>query len=181
MKRMKKTISVASSIATLTFLGPSALYAQDKAARPAIFQELINCRSIPDSSARLACYDKQVAGLDEAEKLQQVVIVDKAQVTEARRGLFGLSLSGLTGIFGGGNNGDREGLQEITSSLKSVNSIGYGKWRFVLADDAVWVTTEAMTGRAPKRDAAITIKRGSLGSFTLYIDGARPVKGKREN
>lgn len=177
---MSRISALAAALAGLIVAAPGALAAEKDETRAPIFQELVNCRTVADPSERLACYDQRVASLDEAEKSKQLVIADKAKIEEVRKGLFGFSFPNLNEIFAGGEKGGaRKEPEEITSTLTSANHLGYGKWSFVLADGAVWSTTEPMTGRSPKAGAAITIRRGILGSFTLLIDGARPVKGKR--
>ena len=54
--------------------------------RPALFKELVDCRAIADSAARLQCYDATVAKVDAAEQRKELVIVDQAEVKKARRG-----------------------------------------------------------------------------------------------
>ena len=82
--------------------------------RPEIFRKLIDCRTVTENVARLACYDAQVAKLDEAESRNELVVVDKEQVRKARKGLFGLTLPDLGGVFGGGDDKgeDAQGLSE---------------------------------------------------------------------
>ena len=84
--------------------------ADAKDARPAMFQKLVDCRAQQDAALRLACYDAQVAALDDAETKKELVVVDKAQMKQARKSLFGFSLPKIS-LFGGGENDqDQEDL-----------------------------------------------------------------------
>jgi len=73
-------------------------------ARAEVVRKVIDCRAIVDSTQRLACYDAQVARLDEAATRKEVVVVDQAEVKRTRQGLFGLNLGNI-GLFGG-NGGE---------------------------------------------------------------------------
>lgn len=151
--------------------------------RPEIFRKLIDCRTVADNAARLACYDAQVAKLDEAESRNELVVVDKEQVRKARKGLFGLSLPDLGGVFGGGDDKgeDAQGLSEIESTIKSAKEGNYGKWIIVLEDGARWEQTEAKDIRDPKPGQPIKIRKAALGSFFANINGATAIRVKRVN
>ena len=151
--------------------------------RPEIFRKLIDCRTVADSASRLACYDAQVAKLDEAESRNELVVVDKEQVRKARRGLFGLSLPDLGGVFGHGDEkgDDAQGLSEIETTIASAKEGNYGKWIIVLADGARWEQTEARDIRDPKPGQTIKIRKAALGSFFANINGATAIRVKRVN
>ena len=67
----------------------------EKRDAPAAFKELVACRQIADSAARLACYDRQVASLEQAQSAGEVVVADRQQVEQAQKGLFGYSIPNL--------------------------------------------------------------------------------------
>lgn len=153
--------------------------------RPPLFEKLIDCRKIADPAQRLACYDTQVAAIDDAEKRDDVVVVDRAQVRKTRRALFGLNLSGID-IFGGNKDEqgrpEEEGVTKIESTLKAISSTRDGKYVFTLDDGARWQATEAkVTGRTPKPGEPIVIRRGALGSYIASIGGRQGVKVIRLN
>ena len=58
---------------------------------PAAVTELLNCRNITDSAARLACYDKSAATIGEAVAKKDLVVMDRESVKKTKRGLFGFS------------------------------------------------------------------------------------------
>jgi hypothetical protein len=150
--------------------------------RPEIFRKLIDCRSVADNAARLACYDAQVARFDEAESRNELVVVDKEQVKKARKGLFGLSLPDLGGVFGTGNDEeDKNGLSEIQSTVKVAVTGASGKWTIILEDGAKWVQTDTTVIRTPKPGQPIVIKRAALGSFLAKVNDLRAFKVMRVN
>lgn len=158
--------------------------AKDVQPRPEILQTLVNCRTVPDSTARLACYDAQVARLDAAESSKELVVVDKEEIKKARRGLFGLALPDLGGLFGGGDEKKDEPLgsvSEIESTIKSARADQYGNWSIVIADGARWVQTEPRSMRDPKPGQPIRIRKAALGSFMANVNGQTGFKVKRVN
>ena len=161
----------------------SPALAQDKdkvlTAPPAIYTDLVACKNIVSPEQRLACFDEKVAALETAAENNQVVIADREQVREARRGLFGLSLPRIK-LFGG--NSDEGGqIDQIESTIASARALRNGKWLIKLEDGALWQQTDPprSTARRPKKGDGITIKRGSLGSYLAKVNGRRGFKVKR--
>lgn len=167
-------------LAALPLAAPLA--AQDKQApRSQLFQKVIDCRSITDNAARLACYDVQVSALDQAEAKRDVVIVDQAEVRKARRGLFGLSLPDLGGLFGRGDQAEKEEFTQIESTIKSVSTQGYGKWVIVIEDGARWVQTDSESIRMPKPGQPIRIRKAAMGGFFANINNQPAIRVIRTN
>jgi hypothetical protein len=84
---------------------------------PAIYTDLVACKDIAESTARLACYDEKVTALQTAQSSNQVVIADREQVREARRGLFGLTLPRIKLFDGDGDEGDQ--IEAIDGVIQS--------------------------------------------------------------
>lgn len=165
--------------ATLCCSVPAA--AADKedalAAPPTIFTDLVACKTIADSEQRLACFDEKVAALESAQASKQVVIADREQVREARRGLFGLSLPRIK-LFGDGD--ESEDVNELSTKIQSASRAGYGKWMIVLEDGATWLQTDSTKIYPyPEPGSDVLIKRGSFGSFTAKVGKGRFFKVKR--
>jgi hypothetical protein len=163
---------------------PAAAVAKDKKAGnppPAVFQAVIDCRTIGDSAARLACYDGKVATLAEAQKSDDLFVASKDDVRKARRGLFGLSLPKF-GFFGGGGDDDTDktAIKEIDAVIANVGR-GQGGWSYTLDDGAVWVQTDNVFTKSPQPGQKIHIRRGALGSFFATVAGGLAVRVKREN
>ena len=176
--------------ATCLYLGlimaliPAAALAKDKKAGdppPAVFQAVIDCRTIGDSAARLACYDASVATLADAQKSEDLFVASKDDIRKARRGLFGLSLPRL-GLFGGGKDEDegKLAIKEIDAILAGVGR-GPNGLIYTLDDGAVWVQTDGIYLNTPKVGQKIHIRRGALGSFFAKVDDGLGVRVKREN
>ena len=139
---------------------------------PATYQAVLDCKSIADPSARLACYDQKVSTLAAAVRDHQLVIADRETVREARRGLFGLSLPRLK-LFGG--DGDSEEVQQIESTIKAVRSASDGMPIFVLADESRWKQTDGRTLFA-KAGGKIKVKRTAMGGYMANVDGQTGVR-----
>jgi len=138
---------------------------------------LDQCRQIADSAQRLACYDRTAPALITASKNGEVNIVDRGQLRQARRSLFGFSMPKLP--FFSGDQSAADTPDQIDTTIKSARDLGYGKYRIVVIEgDAVWETTEE-SNHQPRSGEKISIRRGPLGSYFLRIDGNSGVKGRR--
>lgn len=158
-----------------------AAQAPAPAASPATVEALRACRAIAEDSARLACLDRAADALIGAVDQKQVAVVPRADITEARRSLFGFSLPRVN-LFGGSGGGvdEQAEVKELNLAIRSARPLGYRKWRLVLDTGAVWETTEAVDeGVLPRPGSKIRIRSGALGSYMLSIDGEKGVRGKR--
>lgn len=166
--------------AALALVAPAAGAAQS-GERPELLSRLVDCRSITANAERLACYDARVSALDEAERKREVVVVDRAQVREARRSLFGLTLPKIR-LFGDRDDAPEEPeFAQIETTLKEAAQAG-GRWRFTLQDGANWVQTDSEElARTPRPGQAIRIRKGALGSFLANIERQPAIRVKRVN
>jgi len=143
---------------------------------PQSVQQLIGCRSIADSAQRLACYDRQSDALSSAIAKKEVVVIDKARATAAKKSLFGFSIPNFGGIFGG--NDDE--VKEISSTVARVSQDGYGAYVVTLADGSTWYQQDdAQLGLGPERGDKIVVRRGSFGAFYLSVNGQPGIRVKR--
>lgn len=168
-------------IAAALAVSASTAAAADAPPSPAspLVSSLEACRAITEDAQRLACFDRETARLVSAVKGGDIAVLDKAEVRRARRSLFGLPLPKLP-FFSGDKSAD-DAPDEIESTIKSVQPIGRGRFRMVLADhDAVWETLDnPMRLHPPQVGDKIVIRRGMLGSYFLRIAGQIGVKGRR--
>ena len=174
---------LASACLILALIPVTPALAKDKKAGdppPAVFQAVIDCRSIADSGARLACYDAKVATLAEAQKSDDLFVASKDDIRKARRGLFGLSLPRIT-LFGGDDDNPDDKLQvkEIDGVLSAVGG-AVGRWVLTF-DEATWVQSDGAYIKEPKVGMKVHIKRGVLGSYLANVNGGLGFKVKREN
>jgi hypothetical protein len=151
----------------------SPALAQDRSKR---LSAVVDCRKIADSGERLACYDKAVADLDTAEKTREVVVVDRDQVNEARRSVFGLKLPKIK-LFGG----DDDEVAALESVITSVGRGRDGKLTFTIEDGARWVQTDNHTVVGVRVGTKVTLTRGVLGTFFAKFHGSTSAKVARVN
>ena len=140
-----------------------------------------DCRQIADSQQRLACFDEQTAAMASAIETKQVVVLDKKQVKETKKSLFGFSLPKLP-FFGGKDDDDEQdedAVREIEAKIVSVRGLGYGEFIFKLDNDSEWQTIESFQGSTPRSGTSIRIKRAALGSFRANIGGWPAIRIKR--
>lgn len=149
--------------------------AQDRAK---VLENVVDCRKIADSAERLACFDKTVAELDTAERQKDVVVVDKSQVREARRSVFGLKLPRIK-LFGGDDAGTD--IEEIESKVVSIDRQGDGRVMFTIEDGARWMQTDDSTVVGVRPGNPVTLKRGTMGSFFAKFQGKTTVRVARVN
>jgi len=159
---------------------PAGAVAQNpgREAPPAPFARAIQCRAIPNAQERLACYDREVAALEQAERSSEIRVVDRQQVRRTRRTLFGLTLPDMN-IFGGDNDG--EAVTEITSKLRSVSQDANGKYLFELEDGARWRQIDTRNLVNPRAGQPIRIRRAAMGSFLANVGSQTAVRVRRVN
>ncbi|HYZ47591.1 MAG TPA: hypothetical protein VE567_01720 [Sphingomonas sp.] len=145
---------------------------------PAAIRALGACRAIADNAQRLACYDREAATLVQSVEKKETVVLDRAEVKKAKRSLFGFSLPKLP-FFGDGKDTKEEAeFQQIEAPIKTVRSMGFGKFRFTIDDGAVWETTEGLNA-FPKPGEKVVIKKGVMGGYFIRFEGTRSVRGMR--
>ena len=183
MKHLIGKTTLACSTALLASLSVSALAKEDdsRTPPPAIFQSVVDCKNITDPTARLACFDKSVAALAAAQESRQLVVADREQIKEARRGLFGFSLPKIK-LFGGGSDEEEkeERIDKLETTIKSARQFGYGKWMFTLEEGGSWQQTDSIRlNRDPRPGDTILIKTGAIGSYLANVGGQRAIRVKR--
>jgi hypothetical protein len=170
------------AVAVLGSLSAAALAAKPpkKAEeRPEAFEALVRCRSIQENEARLRCFDSAAAGLQQAAEARELVVVDRKQIQEAKRSLFGLDIPNLNPFGGGGDEGEE--VKSIESVVASASTDGGGRWIVRLEDGSTWVQTDYnQLAVAPKRGHKVKITRASLGSYMMRVNGQPGVRAKRQ-
>lgn len=148
--------------------------------RPQLFENLVHCRAVAEAAARLQCFDAAAAALDQAAQRRDVVVVDRAQVRESRRRLFGIALPRLP-IFGGDGDHDDEEVTSIDSAVASASQDGYGHWVVHLADGSFWVQTDDNPiAVRPRPGQPVTVTRAALGSFMMRVNRQPGIRVRRQ-
>lgn len=147
-------------------------------------QQVYACLDLVDDSARLACFDASVSALKSAETSGEITTVSRAEVEEVQKDAFGFSMPSLPRLvmpkFGGGT--DDGALDEITVNITSVEKSRIQDRLIVtLENGQVWRQTDSKSVYfSRKRGADVaTIKRGTMGSFKMKLDGGTAFRVER--
>lgn len=170
-----------TGVMAATLLCGAAAGAKDKAPRPQpqAWQDMVKCRQITDATARLACFDAQVAKLEQATSNGDIVLADRESVRQTKRGLFGFSIPG-GGLLGESDDKNAEEISEIDTTISAARQFGYGSWRITLADGSVWEQTDdTRLLFDPKSGNKVHVYKGPLGVYRANIDGQRAIKIRR--
>lgn len=137
--------------------------------------QLKACRAIADPDQRLACYDREVGAVITATEQGTLQVVDRADVEETKRGLFGFALPKIK-LFGG----DGDEMTELETTITDVRREGREGWIFTTEEGSVWRISDTRLGwRPPQPGQAVVLKKASLGSYFIRVNGQIGVKGKR--
>lgn len=163
---------------------PWALLGAKEAARendlapvPAQVQQLFNCSTVANGDGRLACFDREVAALQQARIARDIIFVDRVSAQKTRRGLFGFDLPDLN-IFGDDN---AEKVKSVETSVASASGTSDGGYRIAMADGSVWVQIDnKRMPLAPRPGQKIEIKSASFGTYFLSLEGRPSIRVRRE-
>lgn len=154
----------------------------DPAAESGVINQLRQCQTITDSQARLTCFDQGMAAFDAATRAGEVAVLDRRQVEQTNRQLFGFQVPNLGQLFGGNSNvSSGETINEIETTLVKATRRGDGRWMFELADGSVWHQTN--NDRFNVRDRQgdqVRIRRASLSSYLMTVGGSRGIRVQRQ-
>lgn len=149
------------------------LMAQPAATAPALTR-LVGCRAISAADERLACFDREAAALQGATERREVVVMDQQQVRQTRRSLFGLSLPRVA-LFAN----DSSAPAQLEDTIRDFRLSREGKW-IVGLEDATWQATEVDEYQStPRTGQKVVVRRGSLGSYILAVEGRRGLRAIR--
>lgn len=182
MLPLSSRVAVPLALLACAVAVPTAAKDKDAPVRPSQIQELYACRDIAESAARLACFDREVGELSNADAAREITFADRATMKKARRGLFGFSLPNLGGLFGGDDDSDKEDkITAIDTTIEAVSMDKSGKYRLTVEGGAVWVQIDGVgTVREPRAGQKINIKAAAMGSYFAKIEGQRPFRMRRE-
>jgi len=175
-------IRAAVLVALAGFAFAVPLAAEDEKGESTYLKSLRECQAKTVPSERLACYDAAVATVLAASSEGEVRVIDKAEVRETRRKLFGFALPDF-GIFGNKSDKEDPGKAEEDSSLQTTITgvkTANGTYIVTTAEGAQWQLDELPARlMKPKIGQPLEIHAGSFGSYFLRIDGQKGVKGRR--
>lgn len=157
----------------------SAAAAQDPA-RADVLERLAGCRSQPDPAQRLACYDAAAAALDEAERAGDVVVLDREQMRETRRGLFGFAMPSLDIFNRGGELAEEEEIDNVSYVVRIAREARDDEWVFTMEDGSVWRQIDGRMWGRPRAGQTAIVRRAALGSFMMNVGDAPAIRVRRE-
>ncbi|AOL24407.1 hypothetical protein Ga0102493_11264 [Erythrobacter litoralis] len=150
----------------------------DTVVRADILDQLKTCQRIQDDTERLACFDAGVGSLVVASEAGDVRLVDREDVRRTRRQLFGFSVPDV-GILKGDEK-DSEATETLTTTITSVRYRPRRRAEFTTAEGARWEIFKVPTRLADIEPGdEVELKKASLGTFFIRINGQMGVKGKR--
>lgn len=180
MIRIRAAAATSSVLVVLIAAAPIA--AQDSNGESAYVKALRDCQVKTDPVTRLACYDTAVAAMVAASSEGEVRVVDREDVRQTRRKLFGFALPDL-GIFGGkSDKEDTAHVEEFSTLQTTIAAVRPLKGSLVLttAEGAEWQLDEIPARlMRPKVGQTLEIKSGAFSSYFLRIGGQKGVKGRR--
>jgi len=175
MKRFGKILAAVATATLAASPAPAKPKAQD-ARSSAVLQALSACRAVTEEKARLDCYDQASARLAEAVDKKELVVLDRQEIQETRRSLFGFSVPNIP-LFRGESGADEGKIETVIAGAGRLEG---GKWQIRLEDGAVWQTIETRLNFSdPRPGQKIIIQRGTLGNYFLRVDGQRGIRGRR--
>lgn len=171
-----KRILLAGAVLALAAPGAQAQDAQ----RADALESLAACRTQTDPAQRLACYDAAAAALDEAERAGDLVVLDRDQMRETRRGLFGFAMPSLDIFNRGGESVEEEEIDNVSYVVRTAREARDDEWVFTMEDGSVWRQIDGRMWGRPRAGQTAVVRRAALGSFMMNVGDAPAIRVRRE-
>ncbi len=150
----------------------------EPSAPPQSYRALLDCRDTADDRERLACFDAQVAALAAAAAQGDVLVVDRADVERRQRERFGRSERTNPVLAGP----DGQPIDSLETTVSAVNYTPLGKLVVQLPDGAVWQQIDSRDlARPPTVGTHVRLRRATLGSYLVNVDGQTAIRMRRTN
>ena len=171
-----------AALAAPVLLFSVTVAAQEKPPAGDPFDPLRACRVIAADAERLACFDRVSAALVTAAEEGDLSVVNREEVRKTRRTLFGFALPDL-GIFGGGDKAkEKDAADEIevlNTTVASSRTTSDGI-EVTTAEGAVWlIPSPPRRLMTPRAGQTVELRKGSLTSYFIRINGQGGVKARR--
>ena len=178
MRKAVLAVGLAATVAMIVAV-PAAGKDRDPPRKSPLISAISACRQISDPAQRLACFDKTSGELVAATEKGDVSVVDRADLRQARRSLFGFNMPKLP-FFSGDKSAD-DVSDKLISRVTAVKALAHDRYVVRLQDGAaLWETLETYGAfHAPKVGDSVEVNRGPLGSYILRFGKQRGVKGRR--
>ena len=170
------TLAITAAASAMAVTAPASAQEQVVPNSENTIAQLKNCRALSDAAERLACYDREVGAVIDATDEGTLQVMDRQDVEETRRSLFGFSLPKIK-LFG---SDDGEEITELETTITNARREGRESWIFTTTEGSVWRIAETKMGwRPPREGQPVVLKKASLGSYFIRVNGQIGVKGKR--
>lgn len=177
-KAVHRQCIAGAAVLSWALLATASVAQENSGERAQLLLQLLQCRDVPEATARLECYDRVSASIDAAERSGDIVVVDRAQVSAARRQLFGFEVPNFT-LLDRGSVPER--IEAVTASLVRASQGGDGRWVFVLDDGSTWRQADSDPVRLSARSGLeVRVRRASLGSYLLTAGSSRAIRVRRD-
>ncbi len=162
-------------VAAVLLVAGGVAAAKDTPESPLV-SALVACKAEAEDAKRLACYDRTAGALADATAKGQIAVVNREDVRQTRRALFGFVMPKLP--FFSDDDSASDTPDVIDSTAVSVRAEKYGMFTVVIEGGAVWRTSEVVR-RDPKPGSTVRLKRGKVGGFFMGFDGGIAVRASR--
>jgi hypothetical protein len=123
---------------------------------------LRSCAKIDDDTARLACFDREIARVSVADPPGK----ESAPVSLSPEERLGLSEQRVQRLESKGA-AQPQAISELQAHILSLSVGNDGRDVFALDNGQTWQQTETQLSFSARPGDAVTIKKGALGSFWL--------------
>jgi hypothetical protein len=155
-------------VATMFILAGAA-----PAAAATLEQSLVTCSAKADATVRLKCYDDIARGLSaEARKVAEAREAEAAAAAAAAATAAAAKAEADSKVaFGMASRDEAAAAQQIEAGITELLKDASGKTIFVLDNGQMWRQADAFSVPA-KVGGKVIVKRGSLGSYRLFLAGS---------
>jgi len=161
------------------FFATSPAFGAKAPTRAPVIATVLDCRKLTESDQRLACYDKAVDSLAQADAKGDLITIDREQRRAVRRQAFGLTLPSLA-MFDRGEKPDE--VDRITAKVATASRNPLGKWIIKLDDGAMWRQIDDVDlARLPRPGSTAVIRKAMMGGFFMILDGQQSIRVHRDN
>lgn len=139
---------------------------------------LKKCQLLTDDIARLDCFDSAVNAIVVANDAGEVKVIDREDVRQTRRSLFGFALPKIN-LFGSEDE-DQDSDELFRTTITNVRYTSSSQARFTTAEGAVWEMRNIPRRlRTIEPGQEVEFKPATFGYFFVRIGGQMGVKGRR--